>query len=98
MSNSIEIANRALMQAGTRGQIAALDEPSKEARACNLLFGSTRDIGLSLAPWDFARGSAVLALLSAAPGTAENPNPPRLEGWTTASPMPPWLYMYSQPQ
>jgi len=97
MPSEVDISNRALMQAGTRGQIASLTEASKEARACSMLFGPTRDTALQLAPWDFARASDTLALMTSAPGTPENPMPFPPIGWSNDYPMPPWNYMYAQP-
>lgn len=96
MPSTVDIANRALAQAGTRGQIASFNEPSKEARAAALFFDSTRDVGLALAPWDFARAVQTLAVLNSAPGTPGAPATP-VDGWNTAFPMPPWAYTYAQP-
>ena len=97
MSTKVEICNRALVQAGTRGTIAALDEPSKEARACSLLMGPTFELGLALAPWDFARSAMTLALLQAAPGTPERLAPVSATWDRVNDPVPPWAYAYAPP-
>jgi len=98
MPSEVDIANRALAQAGTRSNIASLTENSKEAQACNLLLASTRDLALQLAPWDFARGAVTLGLLKARPGTLENPTIPASTFWdSTTQPTPPWLYEYAVP-
>ena len=97
MPSEVDIANRALAQAGTRSKISSLTEASKEAEACQLLLTSTRDLALQLAPWDFARGAAALGLLKAKPGTPENQISPGQFWDPTTTPTPPWLYEYAVP-
>lgn len=97
MPSEVDIANRALAQAGTRSGIASLTETSKEAQACTLLFTSTRDLALQSAPWDFARAAVSLALLKARPGTPENQGLSTPFWDSTSQPTPPWFYEYAAP-
>lgn len=97
MPSEVEIANRACAAAGTKSTITSLAENSKEAKAASLLLPGVRDAGLEMAPWDFARATATLALLKAKPGTPENPTASSSTLWQTSWPPPPWLYEYSMP-
>lgn len=90
-----EICNRALQRIGTRSTIASLTEDSNEARACNLIYASTRDEVLSMAFWNFAKKAATLSLIKSAPGTPTNPT--GAAQWSSDFPAPPWQYEYSYP-
>ena len=90
------IANQALSSIGNRSTIASLAEQSNEAIQANMHFNNTRDELLRMAPWDGAFNSNVLQLITATPGTPENPtNAPLM--WNKTLPMPPWAYEYTYP-
>lgn len=96
--SEVSICNRALQAIGTRTQIASLTEQSVEARNCNLILADTRDEILGMAFWNFAKKTAYLSLVKAAPGTPSNPlNPSNFGLWSAAYPPPPWLYEYQYP-
>jgi hypothetical protein len=102
MSTVLDIANRALSAIGARsgsaGSVSALqslNEKSNEAFQVNLLFVPTQNDLLRSAHWNFARKTAVLSLLKAAPGTPENAS--GAAQWSSALPAPPWLYEYAYP-
>lgn len=97
MPSLLEIYNRALAEVGTRTTVASQTEPSAEARQCNIAYPGVRDQLLRAANWNFARKTATLALLKAAPGTPENPNIPANPVWSNVYPPPPWLYEYAYP-
>lgn len=97
MASLVEIYNRALGEISARSTVASPDEPSVEARNCNRYFPSVRDQVFRAANWSFARKTATLALLKAAAGTPENPEPSTSDVWTTNYPPPPWLYSYAYP-
>ena len=96
MTTNVDITNRALSAIGTRSQIASMDEDSNEARNAKLLFDSLRDEVLRLAPWNCAFNYQNLALISAAPGTPENPTG-GVDVWDKSIPPPPWSYEYAYP-
>lgn len=85
--DDVTIANRALQAIGTSSLIAALNEGSAEANACQLIYSSTRDSLLRKYWWGFARFERALAVYRAAAGTRENP--------TGANPVPPTPFLYS---
>jgi hypothetical protein len=95
MPSDTEICNKALAKIGTRSDIASLDEDSNEARACSLIYATTRDEVLSMAHWNFAKRTATLSLIKSAPGTPSNPT--GATQWSNAYPAPPWLYEYAYP-
>lgn len=86
------ICNRALLSIGARAQIANLNEPSEEARACNVLFTPTFEALGRSARWNCLHAQTTLSLIAAATGTPENPN-----GTTLPLPPTPWLYEYQLP-
>jgi hypothetical protein len=96
MTSETDVANRALALIGTRSQIASLTENSNEAIQTNLIFASTRDELLRLAPWNCATNYNNLSLICAAPGTPENPSAAPLT-WSKGIPPPPWSYEYAYP-
>lgn len=96
MTTETDVANLALSHVGTRATIASLAENSPEARACSRFFAHCRDETLAATWWNFARATASLTLLKAAPGT------PEFVGsvvplWTDSYPAPPWQYEYAYP-
>jgi hypothetical protein len=96
MTNEVDIYNLALAHVGTRSTVASPTEDSQEARACRRFYTQARDETLTAAWWTFARRTAVLTLLKAAPGT------PEFQGvvsntWNDSYPAPPWLYSYAYP-
>lgn len=97
MTTDVDICNRALAAISTRSSIASLRETSTEARACSLLYGSTRDALLRSAFWNFARSTANLTVLKAASGTPENPTAAAAQWDPKTQPALPWLYSYAYP-
>lgn len=69
MASKVSIANAALSFVGVGDHIAALDEQSEEAEACNQFYPDTRDELLTEFEYGFARAYAKLALV------VENPTP-----------------------
>ena len=67
------ISNQALSSIGNRSTIASLTEQSNEAIQANMWFNNTRDELLRMAPWDCAFNYNTLTLITATPGTPENP-------------------------
>lgn len=96
MTTTIDIANRALLAIGLRKKITSLTQDSLEAQTVALVVNDIRDGLLRLAPWNFALGPGNLTLLSAAPGTQENPTAATTQ-WVPGQPIPPWLYSYAYP-
>lgn len=96
MTSETDICNRALAESGARSSIASLTENSTEAKAAAQFYQSVRDQVLRAARWGFARKTATLSLLKAAPGTPES-TVAASSVWTSASPAPPWLYSYALP-
>lgn len=73
-----------------------MQEASQEARNCLILYEPTRDEILRAAHWNFARKTAQLTLLKAAPGTPEFIGTVPA-AWNPTLPAPPWLYEYAYP-
>ena len=96
MTSEVDIANRALSAIGTRSEIVDFNEDSNEARQIKLHFHSVRDQLIRMAPWNFARNFTNLALITAAPGTPENPTA-GANVWEKGIPPPPWSYEYAYP-
>lgn len=96
MTTQTDIANRMLQAIGTRTTIASLTENSPEARQCSICIEPLRDELLRMAPWNCATNFNALALVCAAPGTPENPNPATTQ-WQKGQPAPPWSYEYMYP-
>jgi hypothetical protein len=88
----VSICNRALLSIGARSFISNLNEGSKEANACSILFSPTYTALARSARWNCFRAQATLSLLKAAIGTPENPN-----GTLMLLPPTPWLYEYAAP-
>lgn len=92
------ICNMALVSAGTRTQIASLDEASVAARTCKLFYDNTRDELLAEAQWTFANKFVTLALLTSLPGAPGNTDTGGSQVWLSTYPAPGWLYQYSYPE
>lgn len=91
-STSVSLANRALLQIGSRVQISSLNEHSTQSDAVDTLFLPTYQSLGRAARWNWCRKQGTLSLLAAATGTPENPN-----GTTLPLPPVPWLYSYQLP-
>lgn len=96
MTAPVDLVNRALSAIGARSTVANLElEQSVEAKQGRLLYAPTRDAMLRAAHWNFARKTAALSMLKAAPGTPEATGS---GPWDPATmPAPPWLYEYAYP-
>src|SRR5215467_6371354 len=94
--SEVDVVNRALSAIGTRSTIASLTEVSNEAIQANLHLHSTRDELLRIAPWNCAMNYVSMSLISAAPGTPENPTV-GTPTWVKGIPPPPWVYEYAYP-
>jgi len=97
MTTRNEIVNRALAAINDTLPIENAAENSKQAVAARLLYDPTRQQLLRAAHWSFARKTAALTLLKAAPGTPESPDT-TATAWTPNFPSPPWLYEYLVPE
>lgn len=99
MTDIVDIVNRALQVMGTRTNIIAVElatNGSNEAIQANLIMHKVRQDLLRMAPWDCGLNYNNLTVITAAPGTPENPtNGPSL--WTKGLPPPPWAYEYQYP-
>jgi len=96
MTQTIDIVNRAMQSLGTRTTIASLSEQSNEAIQANIALTPTLNELLRMAPWNCGRNYASLQLITAAPGTPENPTTgPSM--WQKGFPPPPWAYEYQYP-
>ena len=62
MSSEVEICNRALIKIGSL-PILSLQDDSKRARRCNVIYNPERDALLRGHPWNFAIKRTTLALL-----------------------------------
>lgn len=62
--NGIALCNLALSRIGTGKPITDLDDKSREARACKLVYEHTRDVLMEEYPWPFCTATETLALLS----------------------------------
>ncbi len=87
-STPVSLCNQALLRIGSKATIASLNEPSTEARSCNIFYQSTFEQLARTALWNCLRQQAPLALIAAAQGTPENQS-------GTVLPIPPVPYLYS---
>lgn len=94
MATQIDIANRALLSVGARGQVSSIvpSDGSVEADALTILWQPTFEALGRTAPWNCLTKTITLTLLQAASGTPENP-----DGTTLPTPPAPWLYAYAYP-
>ena len=96
MTTSVDIANRALIDAGVHKKINSLTQDSEEAATINMLIFLLRDELNRMAPWNCARKYTNLVYVSSQPGTPENSaaGPPL---WVPGMPPPQWSYEYQYP-
>lgn len=87
-ADEVSIFNMALNAVGTRDDVSAVNEVSREAEVCRLWFEPTRDQVLRAAPWPAAKAHARLAVLATRNETA---------AWTPDAPDPGFLYAYATP-
>lgn len=93
---NVDVANRALLHLGIPKKINTLSQDSREAQVLNALITTVRDELLRKAPWNFAFTYANLDLITATPGTPENPSQ-TFTTWAPGIPAPPWAYEYQYP-
>lgn len=96
MTTTVDVVNQALQGFGSRTTVASLSEVSNEATQANLIYNQLLYETLRKAPWNCATTFGNLTLVTAAPGTAENPTAPTTR-WEYGQPAPPWLYAYEYP-
>lgn len=65
MASEVTICNLALSHLGD-DRINSLDDPTRQGRACKLLYAAARDAVLREHPWNFATSREYLALLTGA--------------------------------
>lgn len=93
LKNPEDICNTALIRIGHTRRIGNIFEGSPESVAALQVYGQTRDQKLRSFDWGFAERDLQLNLLKIAPvGGYSNASP-----WTSANPIPPWIYEYSYP-
>lgn len=73
MPSDVDICNSALQTVGAK-RIVSLGDNSVNARACNNVYESLRDLELSAHPWNFAIKRASLPAASPAPATGGRQN------------------------
>lgn len=88
VTQEVHIYNMALNAIGTRDDVTATTERSREAEVCRLWFGPVRDHVLRAAYWPSAKAFARLALLSERDDSA---------AWATGDPEPGFRFAYAQP-
>lgn len=96
MTAVLDIVNRALQSFGARTTVASLGENSNEAIQANLVLTQVRDELLRTAPWNCATNFNNMTLITASPGTPENPTTGTTT-WQKGQPAPPWAYEYQYP-
>lgn len=100
MATQVDVVNLALQCLGTRTTITAAElanSSSNEAIQANLAYNPIRQDLLRMAPWDCGFNTALLNLITASPGTPENPTTPTTQFWVKGLPAPPWAYEYQYP-
>lgn len=87
-ADEVSIFNMALNAVGTRDDVAATNEVSREAEVCRLWFEPTRDQVLRAAPWPSAKAHERLAVLATRDETL---------AWQNTDPDPGFLFAYGVP-
>lgn len=87
-ADEVSIFNMALNAVGTRDDVSAVNEVSREAEVCRLWFEPTRDQVLRAAPWPCAKAHSRLAVLATRDNTL---------AWAETDPDPGFLYAYATP-
>lgn len=98
--DNTNLVNRALQAATTRTDVTTAElnnNSSNEAKQANLILVPLRDELIRMAPWNFAKNFINLTLITAAPGTPENPSQNVALTWQKGLPAPPWAYEYQYP-
>lgn len=93
----VDVANRAILAVGARGQIARSNEQSNEARYVRAFYPTTLTAMLRAAHWNFARKFAYLSQLKSTPGAPGNIAPGTQTWDPKTQPPPPWLFEYAYP-
>lgn len=89
MANTkLDVFNMAMYHCGTREDIADVNEKSREAEVCRLLYDRVRDQVLRSAYWSSAKAYARLAVLAERDDTV---------AWTSADPEPGFRFAYAAP-
>lgn len=88
ITSEVQIFNLACEAVGTRSDISATTEKSREAETCRLWFGPIRDLVLAAAPWSVATGYSRLALLATRDDTMQ---------WVSTDPAPGYMFAYGAP-
>lgn len=99
MADKTSVVNLALQSFGSRTTVTALElvnNSSNEAIQANLVYDTTRDELLRMAPWDCALLYNTLNYITSSPGTPENSSP-ATSLWQRGQPAPPWAYEYQYP-
>lgn len=93
-----DVANRAILQVGARGQVASLQtEKTNEARYVRAFYETTLRALLRSAHWNFARKFAYMTQLKSAPGALGNTAAATVNWQPATQPPPPWLFEYAYP-
>lgn len=87
--DTVSIFNLALNAIGTRDNVAAPSEASREAEVCRLWFGPSRDHVLRAAPWASAKAFSRLAVLAERDETL---------AWELTDPEPGFRFAYAAPE
>jgi len=91
MVASVDIANRALILAGSEVLLPALTQDSMEAKTLNLVYQPLIDYCHTLTNWNFARKTVALTVSKSLPA-------PPLPSWGASTmPSPPWQFEYLLP-
>lgn len=88
ITSEVQIFNLACEAVGTRSDISATTENSREAETCRLWFGPIRDLVLAAAPWSVATGYSRLALLATRDDSTQ---------WVATDPAPGFKFAYGAP-
>jgi len=99
MTTTTDIVNRALQAIGTRTTVTSSEltnNSSNEAIQANLVLLALRDDLIRMAPWNCTSNYATLTMITAVPGTPENPTS-GTQVWQKGQPAPPWAYEYQYP-
>lgn len=89
MANTkLDVFNMAMYHVGTREDIADVDEQSREAEVCRLLYDRVRDHVLRAAYWDSAKAYSRLAVAAERDDSLE---------WTATDPEPGFRFAYAAP-
>lgn len=88
-----DYVNAALVELGAKRRIGSLYDGSETAKKCLDIYGQARDSKLREFEWGFAERDLSLTLLKTAPVGGYSIAQP----WTSANPIPPFIYEYAYP-